>query len=68
VEFSSSSCHFLLGAYIFLSIMLLETPNLLFSCRVRDQISHPYRTADKIIVLYVMIFMVFGRRWEDRRF
>jgi hypothetical protein len=29
---------------------------------------HPYRTTDKIIVLYVLIFMFFDSRREGRRF
>jgi hypothetical protein len=29
---------------------------------VRDQVSHPYRTTGKIIVLYIFIFIVFSEQ------
>jgi hypothetical protein len=31
-------------------------PHLSSSLKVRDQVSHPYRTTGKIIVLYILIF------------
>jgi hypothetical protein len=34
---------------------------------VRDQVSHPYRTTGKIIVLYILIVKLFDSRREDRR-
>jgi hypothetical protein len=35
---------------------------------VRDQVSHPYKTTGKIIVLYVLIIKLVDSRQEDRRF
>jgi hypothetical protein len=35
---------------------------------VRDQVSHPYRTTGKIIVLCTLIFMFFHSRREDKSF
>jgi hypothetical protein len=33
---------------------------------VRDQISHPYKTTGKIIVSYVLIFMILERSQENK--
>jgi hypothetical protein len=35
---------------------------------VRDQVSHPYKTTRKIIVLYILIFTFLDCRREDKRF
>jgi hypothetical protein len=45
--------------------------NILSTCssyNVRDQVSHPYRTAGRIIVLYNIIFAFLGSRREDKMF
>jgi hypothetical protein len=34
---------------------------------VRDQVSHPYKTTSKIIVLYILIFVFLDSKLEDRR-
>jgi hypothetical protein len=52
------------GPNILLSTLFSNTLSL---CS-RDQVSHPYRTIGKIMVLYILIFKFFGSRWEDRRF
>jgi hypothetical protein len=36
--------------------------------KVRDQVSHPHSTTDKITFLYILIFMFFDMRRQDRRF
>ena len=41
---------FLLGPNIFLFTLFLNTFSLYSSLRVRDQVSHPYKTTGKIIV------------------
>jgi hypothetical protein len=58
----------LFGPNIFFSTLLSNTPSLCPSLNVRDQVSHPYGTIGKIIVLYVLIFKFFYRNREDRRF
>jgi hypothetical protein len=35
---------------------------------VREQDSCPYKTTDKIIVLYVLILKFFDRRWKEKKF
>jgi hypothetical protein len=39
-----------------------------FSLNARDQVSHPYRTTGKIIILHILIFMFSDSRGEDKRF
>jgi hypothetical protein len=40
----------------------------MFILNVRDQVSLPYRTTGKIIVLNILIFMFFESNREDRRY
>ena len=46
----------LLGPNILLNTMFSNTLTLLSSRNVSDQVSHPYKTIGKIIVLYISIF------------
>jgi phosphate starvation-inducible membrane PsiE len=59
---------FLFGANILLSVLLSDTLSLCSSLNVRDQVSHPYRTTGKIVVLYILTFMFLDSRREDKRF
>ena len=61
-SWSSSLCSFLmpavtfllLGPNIFLSILFLNTLILSFSLNIRDQVSHPYKTIEKITISYIL--------------
>jgi len=47
----------LLGPNILLNTMFSKTLRFLSSRNVNDQVSHPYKTTGKIIVLYILIFI-----------
>jgi hypothetical protein len=46
-----------LNSNILLSTLFSNTLSLYSSLNVKDQVSHPYRTTGKIIVLYILICM-----------
>ena len=58
----------LLGPNILLSTLFTNTLSLRFSLNVSDQVSNPYKTTGKIMVLYIIIFIVFDSKLEDKRF
>ena len=49
----------LLGPNILLSTLFSNTLSLRSSINISDQVSHPYKTTGKIIVLYILIFNFF---------
>jgi hypothetical protein len=73
---SSSLCNFfhypvtssLFGPNTRLNTLLSNTLSLCSSLNVSNQVSHPYRTMGKIIVLYILIFKPLGSKLEDRKF
>jgi hypothetical protein len=73
-SFSSSLCSLLyspvtsslLGTNILLKTIFSNTLRFLSSLNVNDQVSHPYKTTGKIIVLYILIITFLGSNLEDK--
>ena len=58
----------LLGPYILLNTLFSNTLSLSSSLNVNDQVSHPYKTTGKTILLYILFFKFLDSKFEDRRF
>jgi len=57
----------LLGPNILLNTMFSNTLSFLSSRNISDQVSHPYKTRGKVIVLYILIFNAYILTGEWRR-
>ena len=60
--------HPILGPNILLITLFSNTLSLCFSLSVTDQVSHPYKTTGKIIVLCILIFIFLGSKLEYKWF
>jgi hypothetical protein len=65
VHFSLFSCYLLPN--VFLSTLVTLTFSLCSFQNLTDHVSHPYNIC-RIVVLYVLMFMLLGIRWKDERF
>jgi hypothetical protein len=57
MQFSPTSRHFISLRSKYFQHPVLSTLSLCSSLNVRDQVSHPYRTTGRIIILCIVIFM-----------
>ena len=67
MQFSQSSGYFTpLRSKHFLHYSILEHPQPIFSLSVTDQVSQPYKTTGKIIVMCILIVICLCRQKEDK--
>ena len=58
----------LLGPNILLNTLFSKILSLRSSLTMSYQVSHPYKTSCKIVVLYILIFNFLGSKQEEKRF
>jgi hypothetical protein len=58
----------LLGPNVLLNSLFSNTLSLRSSLNVSYQVSHPYKTTDKIIFQYILIFKFLDSKLDDKRF
>src|SRR5215510_1501782 len=75
-SFISSLCNFLqspvtsslLGPNTLLNTLFSNALSVCSSLNVSDQVSHPYKTTVRIIVLHILIFKILDSNLEDKSF
>jgi hypothetical protein len=55
-----------LGPNVLLNTLFSNTLSLRSYLSVSDQVSHPYKTTDKIIFLYILIFNFWIAKWKTK--
>ena len=58
----------LLGPNVLLSTLFTNTLNLHTILIFNDQVSHPYKTTGKFIILYIVIFIFLASKLDNKRF
>ena len=66
ISFQLPVVYCFLNPNIFLSTLSSNTFSLCFY--VGDQVSHPYKTTEKVIIMYALIFVFLNRKQEDKIF
>jgi hypothetical protein len=63
---SLSLLHSPLDPNIFLNTFFSSTLSIYSSLKVSDQVSHPYKSAEKVIVLYILMFILPESKLEGK--
>ena len=66
VVFSTSIASSFLGRSYLLQQPMLKSPSLYSSFNFRDQVLHQFKTRGKITLLYILIFIFFDSKLEDK--
>jgi hypothetical protein len=56
-----------LGPNIFFSTLFSNALSFRFCFHVRSKVLHPFNSKTKTIVLYILIFLLLGGKWDDKR-
>jgi hypothetical protein len=68
-SFFPTSCQFIpFGPNTLLNTLFSNNLSLCSSLNVREQVSHPYRTTGKMIIVYILILMFLDSRRDNKGF
>jgi hypothetical protein len=57
-----------IGQNVFPNTIFSKNLSQCYSVDLKDQVSHPYKTADKISVLYILVCVLSDNTYEDKIF